>query len=237
MVETTFKSVDAEVAGQWEFPDVTPAPLVLFVPASTGVDRYGLPPGFADNPEIGIYEQLAKKLLAAGFAVFRYDQPGTGRSGRGNFATARSTALEAYRRAVDHARVDPSRAFILGHSAGTDAVAGIFTRYDQINPLAGTILMSNQVGETEIVRVSCDTLVVVTDKNPDDRYQFGEFVSQARGRTLGEEKTTLALIPNAEASLLTPIEDGDKRYYSFDPKAVSAVIEWLSERRTVSSKT
>ncbi|MFT5040547.1 MAG: alpha/beta superfamily hydrolase [Hyphomicrobiaceae bacterium] len=233
IVETTFSSVDAVVAGQWEFPQVSPAPLVVMIQATTGVDRHGLPPGYGDDPEIGIYDQLAKKLVAAGFAVFRFDQPGTGRSGRGNYATARSTALEAYTRAIDHARVDPTRVFLFSHSRGTDAIAGIYARYQEINPVAGVMLLSNQVGETDIVRVACPALLLVTDKNPDDLYQFGQFPTQARQRSEASLETSLVTIPDAEQSLLTTIEEGDRHYYSIHPKAVEAILEWLQARHAV----
>jgi pimeloyl-ACP methyl ester carboxylesterase len=230
VVETTFKSVDAEISGQWEFPEKTPAPLVMIVPASTGVDRHGLPPGFADDPEIGIYDQLAKKLVAAGFAVFRFDQPGTGRSGRGTYATARSTALEAYDRAIDHARIDPKRVFLFGHSRGTDAIAGIYSRYEAINPVAGVLLLANQVGETDIVRVTCPALILVTDKNPDDLYQFGQFPVQAREREDPPLETRLVTIKGAEHSLLATIENGDRRTYAIHPEALEAMLEWLTRR-------
>ena len=38
IVETTFESVDATIAAQWNFPDRSPAPLVVFIPA--GGRRY-----------------------------------------------------------------------------------------------------------------------------------------------------------------------------------------------------
>ena len=210
VVETTFQSVDATVAGQWEFPERTPAPLVVIVPASPNVDRHGLPKGADVEPEDGIYAQLAAKLLERGYAVFRFDSPGTGRSGRGRFATERSTALEAYTRAVDHARVDTDRVFLLGHSGSTDTVVGIFQRYHDANPLAGVVLLSNRVGETDLLRVEAPVLIVVTEKNPDDLYQHGRFPTDARSRA--EDKilpTELVTIPEADHSLLSESGEGD----------------------------
>lgn len=230
LVETTFKSVDADVAAQWEFPQKTPAPLIVLVPASEGVDRNGLPQGFGDDPEIGIYQQLSKQLLAAGFAVFRYDQPGTGRSSRGQFATTRSTALEAYRRAVDHARVDNNKVFLFGHAGATDDVVGIYNRYNQINPLAGVILLANEVAEGDIVTVKSPALILVTDTSPDNRYQFGEFPTQARQRQDPPLDTKLVTLHDADPSLLRPIESPNRNYYAIEPKAVTAILDWLKER-------
>jgi hypothetical protein len=238
-VETTFKSVDATVAAQWEFPSRTPAPLVVLIPASEALDRNGLPPGYGEDPASGIYAQFAKKLLAAGFGVFRFDSPGTGRSSQGTYATVRSTALEAYTRAIDHAKVDPDRVFLFGHGSGTDSIVGIYSRYVQIKPPAGVILLANIVGETDIVTVDAPTLIVVSDKTPDDLYQHGRFCCDARDRFTGKKlETKLVTIPGAEPTLLAPIEGpSGRKNVSLDPRAVDAIIEWLQSRavRTLTS--
>ncbi|HEY2772487.1 MAG TPA: alpha/beta fold hydrolase [Candidatus Binatia bacterium] len=228
-VETTFKSVDATVSAQWEFPAHTPAPLVVLIPASEAVDRDGLPPGYGGDPATGIYAQLARKLLDAGFAVFRYDSPGTGRSSSGQFCTVRSTALEAYTRAVDNPKVDPAHVFLLGHSASTDAVVGIYPRYAAVRPPAGVVLLASIVGETDIVRVDAPTLIVVSDKTPDEIYQHGQFPTDARNR-FSEKKleTSLVTVPGAEVTLLSPVDkNGGGKQYSIDPRAVSATLDWL----------
>ena len=104
VVETTFESVDATIAAQWDFPDRSPAPLVVFIPAGGRIDRNGWNPGIGESPDRGMYAQFARDLVHAGFAIFRFDKPGAGKSSRGRYATERSNALEAYTRAVDHAR-------------------------------------------------------------------------------------------------------------------------------------
>ncbi|HXC52998.1 MAG TPA: alpha/beta hydrolase [Candidatus Limnocylindrales bacterium] len=225
-VETTFESVDATVSAQWEFPAHTPAPLVVLIPASEAVDRDGLPPGYGEDPATGIYAQFARKLLAAGFAVFRYDSPGTGRSGPGQFCTVRSTALEAYTRAVDHPKVDGEHVFLIGHSASTDTVVGIYPRYAAVRPLAGVVLLANIVGETEIVGVAAPTLIIVSDKTPDEIYQHGQFPRDAR--VTKKLETSLVVLPGAEETMLSPIDkSGGGKIYSIEPRAVDAVLEWL----------
>jgi alpha-beta hydrolase superfamily lysophospholipase len=231
-VETTFESVDATVSAQWEFPAHTPAPLVVLLPASEAVDRDGLPPGYGEDPATGIYAQFAKKLLEAGFAVFRYDSPGTGRSAAGQFCTVRSTALEAYTRAVDHPKVDGAHVFLIGHSASTDTVVGIYSRYATVKPPAGVVLLANIVGETDIVRVEAPTLIVVSDKTPDEIYQHGQFPTDARQRyTEKKLETQLITLAGAEETLLSPIDkNGGGKLYSIEPRAVDATIEWLRAR-------
>ncbi len=231
VVTTTFKSVDATVAAQWEFPASTPAPLVIIIPASGGVDRHGLPADFADTPEIGIYAQLAEQLLSAGFAVFRYDSPGTGRSSRGRFSTSRSTALEGYTRAVDHARVDPDKVFLLGHAGGTDTIVGIYPRYEQVAPPAGLILLANRVGETDIMRAKAPSLIIVSEEHPSDLYEKGRFVAEAREKAEGGKlETELVTVPQSVRALVSEIPGSDGGRFRIEPRATDAILRWLRTR-------
>lgn len=228
-VDTTFQSVDATVSAQWDFPARTPAPLVVLFPATESVDRDGLPTGYGEDPSTGIYAQLARKLVEAGFAVFRYDAPGTGRSSPGQFSTVRSTAIEGFTRAVDHPKVDRRRVFLLGHSASTDTVMGIWSRYTAVCPVAGAVLLSNIVGETDIVTIDAPTLIVVSDKTPDDIYQHGQFPAEARSRVKDRKlETKLVTLPGASETLLTPVDkNGGGKLFSIDPRAVDATLEFL----------
>jgi pimeloyl-ACP methyl ester carboxylesterase len=238
-VDTTYQSVDATISAQWEFPARTPAPLVVLLPASDSVDRDGLPPGFGADPSTGIYAQLARKLLEAGFAVFRFDPAGSGRSSAGQYTTSRATAIEGYTRAVDHPKVDRSRVFLIGHSASTDTVVGIYPRYAAVVPPAGVVLLANIVGETDLVRVDAPTLIVVTDRTPDDLYQRGQFPVDARSRVTDRKlETSLVTLPGAEDTLLSPIDKtGGGKLYSLDPRAVDAAIEWMRGRLGLPQKS
>jgi pimeloyl-ACP methyl ester carboxylesterase len=231
-IETTFESVDATVSAQWEFPSHTPAPLVVLLPASEAVDRDGLPPGYGEDPATGIYAQFARKLLASGFAVFRYDSPGTGRSSPGQYCTVRSTALEGYTRAVDHPKVDRQHVFLVGHSASTDSAVGIYSRYAAVQPPAGIVLLANLIGETDLVTVDAPVLIVVSDKTPDEIYQHGQFPKDARSRaTTKKLETDVVVLTGAEETLLSPVDkNGGGKVYSIDPRAVDATLEWLRAR-------
>ncbi len=227
-VETTFKSVDAVVAGQWDFPTRSPAPLVVLIPSGGRIDRNGWHPGLGEDPAEGIYSQLTQRLVREGFAVFRYDKPGAGRSSPGHYATERSSALEAYTRAVDHGRIDPERIYLLGHSLGCDTIAGIYPRFVSVAPPAGAILLDNVVGETDSVRIEAPILLINPGKDPDDRYQYGEFVAEARSRASQSKlETELVIIDDAEPGLLAGRPKNGEFVYSIHPRAVEAVVGWL----------
>ena len=229
VAETTFKSVDATIAAQWDFPERSPAPLVVLIPAGGRIDRNGWNPGIGESSDQGMYAQITRDLVRAGFAVFRYDKPGAGKSGRGRYATERSNALEAYTRAVDHARIDPDSVFLVGHAGGTDTIAGIYGRYETILPPAAVVFLNNAVGESESLAVTAPLLIVNAGKNPDDKLQYGRFIVEAREKhTESKLETELILLEKAEPGLLAAIEKGDDTIYTIDPAAVRATISWLS---------
>jgi pimeloyl-ACP methyl ester carboxylesterase len=233
VVATTFESVDATLAGEWDLPAQSPAPLVVIIPASGRLDRNGWSPdmGGGDASE-GIYAQLAQKLVSSGFAVFRFDKPGAGRSTPGQFTTERANALEAYTHAVQHPLIDPDHVFLFGHGIGTDTIAGIYPRFAAAKPPAGVILLDNAVGESNSKRIEAPTLIVNAGKDPDDRYQFGEFLVEARRNSEGRElKTEFLLIGDAEPGVLAVNKDGDRKRVSIDPRATDAIIHWLMQHR------
>jgi pimeloyl-ACP methyl ester carboxylesterase len=232
VVLTTFASVDATIAGQWDFPTHTPAPLIVLIPGGGRLDRNGWTPGMGEDSNAGIYAQLTKQLVASGFAVFRYDKPGAGRSSPGRYATERSNALEAYTHAVQHARVDPDRVFLLGHGLGTDTIAAIYPRFAAVRAPAGVVLLDNSVGETDSLRISAPAIIVNPAADPDDRLQYGQFVAEARQRAEnGSLPTKLVLLENAERGLLAQRLEGEQTVYSLDSRATDAVVRWLMERR------
>jgi pimeloyl-ACP methyl ester carboxylesterase len=237
IVETTFQSVDATIAAQWDFPARTPAPLVVLIPSQGRLDREGRPPGLGEEPGHGMYGELTDALVNAGFAVFRFDKPGVGRSAPGRYATERSNAIEAYGRAIDHARVDRDHVFLLGHSLGSDSIAGIYSRYEAVAPPSGVIFFDSTVGERMSLDVKAPLLIVNPNKDPDDRYTFGEFVVESRGAAPGGKlETSLVLIDDAEPGLLAPTVQGEEKL-ELHPRAIAATIEWLRKRHAAAPTT
>jgi pimeloyl-ACP methyl ester carboxylesterase len=235
-VQTTFESVDATLAAQWDFPAQSPAPVVVLIPSQGRLDRDGRLPGFGDASGGGMYAELADALVAAGFAVFRYDKPGAGRSASGHFATERSNAIEAYTRAVDHARVDRDNIFLIGHSMGCDTIAGIFPRYETVAPPRGVVFLDNVVGEQASLEVKAPLLIVNPNKDPDDRFTYGEFVVETRSVAPGKKLSTeLVLIDDAEPGMLAPLVEGSERF-ELHPRALSTTVDWLRKTHAAALK-
>jgi len=70
------------------------------------------------------------------------------------------------------------------------------------------------------------TLIIVSDKTPDEIYQHGQFPKDARATKKLE--TSLVVLPGAEETMLSPVDkNGGGKIYSIEPRAVDAVLEWL----------
>jgi len=73
-------------------------------------------------------------------------------------------------------------------------------------------------------------LIVNPNKDPDDRYTFGEFVVQARSvAPAGKLETSLVLIDDAEPGLLAPMIQNEEKL-ELHPRAIAAAVEWLRRR-------
>ena len=89
------------------------------------------------------------------------------------------------------------------------------------------MFLDNAVGERLSLEVKAPLLIVNPNKDPDDRFTFGEFVVETR-RTASEGKlvTELRLIDGAEPGLLAPAP-GETESLDLHPNAITAVVDWL----------
>lgn len=136
------RATGERVVGDIVFPDHVegPVPAVMLVSGSGAQDRFATYESFE-----GFRNHLdwTERLNAAGLAVVRYDEPGTGGS-EGDWAT---TGLHAQKNAIArilavaraNPRIDSERLFVLGHSAGA-FIAMMLSAEDP--GLAGIVLVA-----------------------------------------------------------------------------------------------
>jgi hypothetical protein len=89
------------------------------------------------------------------------------------------------------------------------------------------VFLDSVVGERLSIEVRAPLLIVNPNRDPDDRFTYGEFVVETRRATSeGKLATDLQLIDGAEPGLIEPSAADDERL-NLHPIAIRAVVDWL----------
>lgn len=154
--ELMFAGDTVVLAGQIDYP-VTPRPEsgypLIFVLHHAGCNTRDC------------YNHYTELALECGFAVFRWDKRGTGRSGAGGRGSTTQDAVNAYEVAVDQEHINPRRVVILAQGAGTGLLGSSFGLFARVQPPSGVILVSNLLDQDSIVAVEAPVLVVMADSD------------------------------------------------------------------------
>lgn len=150
--EVLFQSDDrTQLAGQIDWPPGQTAPPLVFIIHHSGpVERNS-------------YQYLADRLVPVGYATFRFDKRGTGRS-EGEYGCCEdSDALAAYRAVIAQAGFDPERVYIVAQSIGSQILAERFAEFEQIYPPTGVVLLSNLLEKDEVLAIRAPLHIIVSD--------------------------------------------------------------------------
>lgn len=216
--EVHFVSGDATLAGELDLPlGEEDAPLVFILHHSGPATR-------------DAYGYMAELLTQAGFAVFRFDKRGTGRSGGEYGCCEAEDALAAYRAAVEQSGVDRSRVFIVAQSIGTEHLAARFAEFAAVHSPAGVVLLSSLLGPERIVHIETPVHIIVSDSEPNLDAITVQAVEAHRSRT--GYASSYYVAEHSEHTLFDvkdgPIDWSDpswvKRYHR---GAMQSMLEWL----------
>lgn len=154
--EVTFVSDQSvQLAGQFDLPRDSPQPpLVVFIHHSGPENR-------------DIYQHLAAYLVPRGYAVFRFDKRGTGRSGGVHGCCEADDALAAYRAAYTASGFDHLQVFIVAQSLGTQIVAERFPDFQAIGAPAGVVLLSSLLRDEAVLAIRTPIHIIVSDSEAD----------------------------------------------------------------------
>lgn len=251
--QTHFESTDqTELAGEWNFPDPVifggRRPLVVLSHNRAGRDRNGNGPAV---PHYDGFLTLARGLTSTGYAVFRYDKRGCGRS-QGKFSPDDETALgadfmSAVFHAISHPDVDDWRVFLLGQSQGTRLILNKLHDIQKQAEVQGLMLLSNITEPALFHNVNVPFLIVC---GKEDR-AFRE-ISEGRlvhepvsigiehgldsclglvlpglGHLLSGEETHQTHDLNGGGGEEAPLQFFSTR---MDPAVVDAILPWLRSR-------
>lgn len=155
------------VAGDIVLPEQGegPFPAVMLISGSGMQDRYASPDYFDGY---GGHRDWTERLNAAGFAVVRYDEPGTGRSegewARSGLFDQKQAVAAIIEQARADQRIEAERFFVLGHSAGS-MIAMMLSAEDP--DLAGLVLVAAPaMGMWELIEYQNREQAVMSSTDP-----------------------------------------------------------------------
>ncbi len=220
--EVAFHSEDGiPLAGQLDRPpgQVRP-PLIFIIHHSGAVDR-------------DAYQYLAARLVPAGYAVFRFDKRGTGRSGGIYGCCEDSDTLAAYRAAVAQDDIDTRHIFIVAQSIGTRILAERFEEFARIHRPAGVALLSSLLPGEDILAIKAPLHIVISDSEP-DLAALGEDAVKAH-RAAYNYGASYFIAPHTEHTLFDisegPIDWSDPGWpEKFSQDAWLSLLGWLENQ-------
>lgn len=209
--ELIFAGDGVRLAGQIEYPyrptRTTRFP-VLFILHHAGSDaREG-------------YQPFAQLGLEAGYAVFRWDKRGTGRSGAGGCGSTIQDAVNAYEVALEQRAVDPRRAVILAQDAGAGMLGDAFGLFARAQLPQGIILATNPLDEEAVLAIETRLLIVAGEYDWNPWQRFARAAAESHNRAY-RHGTTYYVAPFADRMLR------DTRTNELHFGVQNAIRDWL----------
>jgi alpha-beta hydrolase superfamily lysophospholipase len=169
-VELDFAGDHVRLSGQIDYPDSPPPPdgfPLLFVLHHAGCESRDW------------YWPFAQLGLQGGFAVFRWDKRGTGRSGAGGRGSATQDAVNAYEIALNQPFINHHNVVILAQDAGTALIGDAYGLFARIHQPQAVILASNMLDEKAILAVGTRVMILNAEADWNAWQQYARATSFA----------------------------------------------------------
>jgi len=192
--EIVFAGDGVRLSGQIEYPLVTKRqntfPLLFILHHAGCDDRDG-------------YQHFADAGLSAGYAVFRWDKRGTGRSGAGGLGSTTQDAVNAYEIALEQPHVDRRRAVILAQDAGTGLLGMSFGLFARVQDPYGVVLATNLLNGQDVLAIESQLLILMGQHDWNAWQQYGKAVSDAHNHAY-KYGAQYYVAPHADRMLTDP---------------------------------
>jgi alpha/beta superfamily hydrolase len=216
-----FQGADStSLAGQLDLPaGAPPYPAAVIIHHSGAVDRCA-------------YDYMARLLVQAGFAVFRFDKRGTGQSDGDYGCCEDEDAVRAWAQAATLPEVDSERLFLIAQSRGTQIVADRIDEITSAQQPRGIVLLSSLLGGAELVRLPAPLLLILSDSEADLERIGPAAVDQYSGEIGGEIELYIA--EGTEHTLFDisrgPIDWDDPAWRTrFHAGTANELVNWLKD--------
>lgn len=212
--EVTFAGDGVLLAGQIDYPNVAPPmngfPLIFILHHAGCNARES-------------YQHYADIGITAGYAVFRWDKRGTGRSGAGGRGSTTQDAVNAYEFALEQPRINHNRVVILAQEAGTGLLGSSFGLFARIQQPYGVILVTNTLDADDVLAIESRLQVIIGQKDWNPWQKFAKGVCEAHNDAY-KYGASYYVAPYADRSL----RDTRAPEEAFHRGASSALRDWLT---------
>ncbi|MBZ0288982.1 MAG: alpha/beta hydrolase [Anaerolineae bacterium] len=209
--ELVFAGDGVRLSGQLDYPRSpsrsTSFPL-LFVLHHAGCDARS---GYAHFAQFG---------LQSGYAVFRWDKRGTGRSGAGGRGSTTQDAVNAFEIALEQPGIDRRRVVILAQDAGTGLLGDSFGLFARQQAPHGVVLATNMLDEKAVLAIESQVLIIMGQHDWNPWQKFGKAASDAHNEAY-RYGSSYYVAPYANRMLT------DIRSESFHFGAKNTLTDWL----------
>lgn len=217
--EVIFAGDNIRLAGQIDYPNQPiPAggyPLLFILQNACCTSRNG----FNHHKQIG---------NQAGFAVFRWDKRGTGRSASGSLGNAEQDTLNAYQTAIHQADINPNRVVIWTQTDASLLLSENYENFKAIQNPIGIILSGNMLDEQEILKLDTRIFCLTGERdwNLASRYAIKTSTTHEEHYQLGSGSYIAKF---ADRKLI------DTRNNMFHTGAEAIIKDWLTDLCPVST--
>lgn len=168
--EVIFAGDHVRLAGQIDYPNLPVPkqgyPLLFILPNACCTSRKG-------------FQQHQNMANQMGYAVFRWDKRGTGRSASGGRGYPEQDAILAYQAAVEQADIDSNRIVIWAQTDASLLLAENFSQFQTIQQPLGIILAGNMLDEQAILKLNTRIFCVTGERDWNNPIQFAKRTADA----------------------------------------------------------
>jgi hypothetical protein len=166
------------------------------------------------------YNHFAQLGIESGYAVFRWDKRGTGRSGAGGRGSTTQDAVNAYQIALEQPYVDRRRVVILGQDAGARLLGTSFGLFARVQQPYGVILATNTLDENAILAIESRLMIVMGQNDWNAWQRFGKATCDAHNAAY-KHGATYYVASKADRMLTDP------RTMALHTGAKNVITDWL----------
>ncbi len=211
--EVIFAGDGVRLAGQTDYPEQRTPPSgfpLLFLLLNTGCNTRD---DAAELAEVGVSE---------GFAVFRWDRRGTGRSGASGAGSATQDAVAAYETALRQPQINRREVIIVAQGSGSGLFGSAYALFARVQPPRAALLLGSLLDPQAIQSLDTRVHIIQGEHDWNPWMVYSQAACRAH-RQLYPHGATYTMLPGLDHDMMSH----DPLLPGFHPLMRGAVADWL----------